>query len=744
MLSDDDDDAGMEFRTNTTADNRTTSTITHRYNNHHGTSRCLTPASVQLLRNSLLRTYNKPHTHNMSDNTFNVTSSNSKNINNNIRNSQHAPTDDSNDNNKSHDTVTAIYHYQQQQHKIKYRALKRLDTEPIPTVRTKPHNNHNNTSSGCTFSSALPASPQRQRRQIFGTFWNTTSDDPVEAPRRHSSTRSNSEAVETTTSMEEPCTVRKPPSLHTRSKSEGFQYHHSIVGRGTHDLNTTKNYYHTSVFTSLPSPMQRLRKSSGGVYPLVQPKSILRRSNYHPHHPMIRGKAETNERDNSHIPDDGSSTNTDYDRSSSISSSTNSIPNIPNDTTTAIVTTTSHCTGSDCNSDNDANRKPLVHFDPRITITELFGRDHDRVWYSDGELNRFKYETVVTARAYFSQHPDQIVYYNQPFYDPVTKTMRKRALFNLPALANITITEQDDHGPPKSATAATTVPGGNSIGPATEKLRDKDTRTSSDDGSQQDHQQLLSLLAFENGETILRTSDQSSSATNCTSTGNSPTGSIDTIRSVLIVDHNRWILDLFVRSVRAMFNGDSKDGCGSDAVVVECAPNATVAIAIINDTIASRRREPPFDLIIAEQLPPPNQTVQQQQSTKADVANHGIGDGDSAALSYPTNTLLLSGAELLFQSLTPEYRQQILLIGVAPSSCAKSSSNQSAASASTPTPNNASVTNTVTSLSDLLWSKPPPRMDHNLCLQLNRTLQKKREQCMGGANGIQQHSGDVD
>ena len=142
--------------------------------------------------------------------------------------------------------------------------------------------------------------------------------------------------------------------------------------------------------------------------------------------------------------------------------------------------------------------------------------------------------------------------------------------------------------------------------------------------------------------------------------------------------------------------------------------------------IASQQRQPPFDLIIAEQLPP-----QQLPQTHT---NDGSNSGDVTVTSN-TNTSMISGGALLFHNLPQEHRDQMLLISVAPSSC---SNNKAPISKST-----ISTTNAVTTtLSDFVWSKPPPRMDNNLRIHLIRTLQTKREQYMENSKKHHQPNGE--
>jgi hypothetical protein len=557
-----------------------------------------------------------------------------------------------------------------------YHKLKRLDTEPIPSTNER-HEAYSNDGNSVTENISITSSSQQcedrlteckhqkdvsstRRRQIFSTFWGTANESSSLHGRREQRTRSNSccsiDVVSTKTLPTH--TIPCPPQpLQSRSKPEGYSYGRMV--------DSSSSYYppipkHLSLST-LPSPMQRLRKSSGGVYPLVKPKSILRR----PQRITAITPAEDemnftqtvrsgfNKRDDFKSTSDDTSTETNFDRSSSISS--HSFNSIQNGTLTTTI------------------RKPVVHFDPRITITELAERDHERMWYSNDDLNRFRYETVLTARAFFDEHPDQIVVYNKPSYDPVTKTMRKRALFSMPALADITITEHDDN---------------NSCSDKNKRKTISQSKIVDDVLKHQQH--LLSLLAFEDNCADTKTTSQKNE--------------MDTIRRILIVDHNPLLLDLFVRSVRTMFVLQlDRNNKKNSPIDIQRASTAEAAMSIIQKRTLQQKEhsttEPPFDLIIAEQASQlPNQ-----------VLSETIGSGPPAATAaLPENSLF--GSEFLFQNLEKDYRDQILLVSVV------SSTNQVKQSR-----NNSSTT-----IADMIWSKPPPRMDTHLRTQLIRALQNKR------------------
>jgi hypothetical protein len=551
------------------------------------------------------------------------------------------------------------------------RRLKRQESEPVSTVCSKERAKFIDSgivnSAVATPPGAVASTPNSstdktmdchgRRRQIFGSFWDTETSPPD----RHS--RSNS-------AVDIPAIPMPAPMI--RSKSEGYQY--------THNSNS-KSHFHPMPWkqlpvSTLPSPLQRLRKSSGGVYPLVQPKSILR------HHDDTEPSTVATSAPNVN------SVLTDCGRISSSSISS--------------ISDTNH-SGADADSDVASaasnQRKAMVQFDPRVTVTELAERDHERIWYSDAELSRFKYETVLAARAYLTENPNQIAIYSQATFDPVTKTMRKRALFSMPALADVTITEQDDeeeHGriPPSCGERETT----KGSTPST----DANTTTSS---CKLHPQLLLSLLAFDSEDDVICEDLIPSDTTTKANDTDSPL-----IRHILIVDRNPWILDLFVRSMRAMFDCAEYKKLVKSNIDIQCATTVPVALSIIQQ--AKQVRHPPFDLIVAEQQP--FAQVEQPGSASSDTNENpdnlnwpSLPEASSGVMSSES----LSGSELLFRHVSE--KEEILLVSV--------SSSRSASGGSVDTKSNA----------DIVWSKPPPRMDTALRTQLLRALKIKRQHQLG-------------
>lgn len=155
----------------------------------------------------------------------------------------------------------------------------------------------------------------------------------------------------------------------------------------------------------LPSPLERLRKHSG-VYPLMVPKSILKTGGT-----LREESQEPVELRRAHF----NLTETLHDH----------IERVRTNSSQSLTPSTS----SNGEQGGSVGSK-LVHFDPRVTVTELFSEE-PRAWYSERDLERFKDDTVSCAKKYLARHPEKIRMYAEPYFDPLTKTYRKKALFSM-------------------------------------------------------------------------------------------------------------------------------------------------------------------------------------------------------------------------------------------------------------------------------------------------------------------------
>jgi len=261
--------------------------------------------------------------------------------------------------------------------------------------------------------------PSVGRRSIFGGFWereashnDTTATAAVVTPPRRRSASISIPAERRSGDVELNIRRFAPPSEVVHTMPEYFHSPDTLPKESEQSL------------PKLPSPLQRFYKggkptSLGGMYPLNAPSSILRESSYQ--HVLVNEERKDSNHD---LPSPS--------------------PNIREESFNLTKTRHAFQTldlqeSSVSSSTSGGNHR--VHFDPRVTVTEY--EDHcKRVWYSDPELEGFKYEAINLARQYLLKHPEMIDVYNKPHLDPITCTMRKKALYSMPALS----TPDDEEG----------------------------------------------------------------------------------------------------------------------------------------------------------------------------------------------------------------------------------------------------------------------------------------------------------
>jgi hypothetical protein len=207
-------------------------------------------------------------------------------------------------------------------------------------------------------------------------------------------------------------------------------------------------------------------------------------------------------------------------------------------TTEATASSTSISTTATASRNNVLRRG--VSFDPRITVTE-FEDAHPRVWFSDADLERFRMETVLVAQKYLLKHPEMIELYNKPVLDPVTGTMRKKALFSMPALR-----AGDDSSSRSSSSSDKNSVREDALSPTLTRRRGGDMKE----------------LAYRN------------------------------VKCILVADRNNIILDLFRRSLRNVF----------PHARITTAQSGEEALRYFEEAWSSSSRHPgrPFDIVIVE------------------------------------------------------------------------------------------------------------------------------------------------
>lgn len=179
----------------------------------------------------------------------------------------------------------------------------------------------------------------------------------------------------------------------------------------------------------LPHPIKRYynkgtRCCLGGAYPLnVDPKSILKSSSY-------TNSSSLSLCNNTSLP---SSRFNLPSHALNLTRSLHNFEQLKSTNTDKLIKSDSGDSAS-TSSASSSLQPHRVTFDPRITVTE-FDDKYPRRWFSERDLERFRMDTILVAQKYFVQHPEMVALYNQSTLDPLTGTMRKKALFSLPVLS---------------------------------------------------------------------------------------------------------------------------------------------------------------------------------------------------------------------------------------------------------------------------------------------------------------------
>jgi hypothetical protein len=269
------------------------------------------------------------------------------------------------------------------------------------------------------------------RRAIFGHYWKKESSSSsakytlrndlsidkstilspfqqITTPPRATRKRSSSLSILESTALPEKRDYRffSPPKEHSSAIANRFASVEDVPINAMVSL------------PPLPSPLRRLcsegnstgTRSLHGMYPLVTPVPILKQSSYR-----------------SLLPPRTSSDRVSLQELFSGSFNFTQSLRLQND---EIL----HNLESSSTSSSETIRN--VTFDPRVTITE-FEDSVERQWYNELELEVLKHETIVLAQEFFFANPQDIEMYNTAKMDQVTGTLRKKALFSLPALSSI-------------------------------------------------------------------------------------------------------------------------------------------------------------------------------------------------------------------------------------------------------------------------------------------------------------------
>lgn len=214
-----------------------------------------------------------------------------------------------------------------------------------------------------------------------------------------------------------------PPKEEVESLNRHFRHIEELPAQLNHVLPT------------IPTPLQRFYHDDGklrclsGAYPLdINPPSILRQTSY--------GSSNGNNKTandfesvvtaKSFLVNHGSFKLLDAPRPPPVKQASDDEPGREDCSTRS----------SSISSNSSSRLGRCVQFDPRITVTEI-NEQFERDWFNEADLDRFKAETCLVAQKFLMKHPHLIETYNKPILDPITRTMRKRALFSLPVLSHV-------------------------------------------------------------------------------------------------------------------------------------------------------------------------------------------------------------------------------------------------------------------------------------------------------------------
>jgi hypothetical protein len=272
----------------------------------------------------------------------------------------------------------------------------------------------------------------QKRRSIFQHYWKRESCEPKSdlTPQVHyfppppPSTTGTCRPLPAQRARS--VSINIPEHLQGTPKKSPLQKHFSVPRNhqpavGKHFLPIGDMFLELEqILPDLPTPLQRYFRDGkkallGGVYPLNAPTSILRPSSYRK---LVKSES---------LPLQAGQDNASIESLFNLTQTCHKGLQRPEVETNSTASTS-------------ASRSRSVHFDPRVTVTE-YPDVVDRQWFSDVELERFKCQTIALAQGYLMTEPRMMEVYSKSRLDPVTGTLRKKALFSLPVLSSTDDTE---------------------------------------------------------------------------------------------------------------------------------------------------------------------------------------------------------------------------------------------------------------------------------------------------------------
>jgi hypothetical protein len=214
----------------------------------------------------------------------------------------------------------------------------------------------------------------------------------------------------------------------------------------------------------LPTPMKRFYSNQGrkqelaGAYPLNSPKSILRSGCCSCAGPTYGSSSSSSPVQGNGGPQDptekavslegGAAGSSDLASTLNLTQTfrrlnmNNNKMDLSREDSDSSITAESTSFSSDVTGNNNICRKH-IQFDPRVTVTE-YEDSVPRQWVTEFELELYKMETVKLAQQYLVSHPEALATYTTMRLDPVTGTMRRKALFSMPCLSSVGMDEPLD------------------------------------------------------------------------------------------------------------------------------------------------------------------------------------------------------------------------------------------------------------------------------------------------------------
>lgn len=282
-----------------------------------------------------------------------------------------------------------------------------------------------------------PSRSRSSRRQIFTKYWDRSETEQTESASAESQGHCPNKQLKPRSSTR---TTKGHPEIDIRQYSPGPDYHCSLSEHHellNNFLKQSGRITSTRTLPTLPDPLRRLVDESisskgCGMYPLVSPKSILRKQKYGSRlEDDNDGDEENPATEQTPLPHPDRGFNSDLQISiRKFESNLKQVARRFGDKVGEGVYRQAVARQA------QPSDQKSVHFDPRIVITEFKDRV-ERAWYTEQELLLLKNETIMLAHQYVLLNPQVVASLSKDSFDPITGKAKKQALFSLPILNSL-------------------------------------------------------------------------------------------------------------------------------------------------------------------------------------------------------------------------------------------------------------------------------------------------------------------